>query len=829
MLQYFFRFFLKFALWFRYKIEVRGLEKIAAEQHRDGSTKKGILFLSSHPAYIIDSLVTYLMLWPNFPFRPLVHEKIYSLPLVHTWLKSINTLPLPNLVNSTHSQKRKRQDAVLEVVIKGLSQGQNFFLFPAGKVKNSPQETIGVNSVAYQILNKSPQTTIVLIRIKGLWGSSFSRALNEKMPSFFHVLFLSIGFLLKNLFFFGPRRSIILEMEAAPAIFSWNATKLDFNRQLENWYNQPDGLTKQIGASPGDSLILVPQTFWSNYVKGPASSGELPKELPDESIELGFKKTPWHEEGSRIRVRVAPGSTIAEVFLNQCAFSQKAIACADDRLGIWTYPQLKLRALLLADYIQKLPGKYIGIMLPSSIAANLLTLACSLAGKVPLLVNWTVGARHLQSVLQLSQVEVVLTSWAFLERLDNVDLSLMDDHLVLIDEVLEKLTLKDKFKAWCRSKQEPSALLRSFHIDQITPHSEAALLFTSGTEAEPKGVILTHDNLLSNLRACVNSEEVFSDDVIFGILPPFHSFGFTISGILGLLAGIKVFYYPVPTEGKKIARSLAHWKATVIFAAPTFLKGILKFVTHDSQIATLRMFITGSEKTPPELFTMLEKFHKGKNLMEGYGITECSPVLTLNPLGGTHKGVGKPLPGVELCIIHPETEQILPTGQAGLILAKGPNVFHGYLNKGLTSPFIMINGQKWFKTGDLGFLDEDGYLTISGRVKRFVKIGGEMIGLGAIEETLNDLARTKGQTTAQDEPGLAVCAKEIAGERPKIIVITKFKLDLNTVNQALRKEGFSNLVKISTIIPVEKLPITGAGKINYHRLEEKYLDTGILD
>lgn len=517
-----------------------------------------------------------------------------------------------------------------------------------------------------------------------------------------------------------------------------------------------------------------------------------------------------------------PGDTIAEVFLNQCAIGGNSMICADARIGIQTYSQLKLRAILLADYIKTLPGKYVGIMLPASVAANLLILACEIAGKVPLMINWTVGPRHLDSVVSLSKVQVVLSSWAFLDRLDNVDLTGVEDLLVMMEDVVRKVSIYDKLKAFWRSKKSTKAILKLFGTDKTDPHSEAVLLFTSGTESMPKGVPLTHENILSNLRSALSSVEVLTSDIVYGILPPFHSFGFTVSGILGLLAGVRVFYSPDPTDGKKLANGFARWGITIMVGAPTFVKGLLKAATPD-QIKTMRLCVTGAEKAPPELFQMLANYGKPNCLIEGYGITECSPILTMNPPGGNAKGVGKPLPGIELMIVHPETEEPLPVGERGLILAKGPNIFGGYINPGISSPFKVIDGETWYRTGDLGFLDKEGTLTISGRLKRFIKTGGEMVSLASIEEALLHSAESKGWPTSQEGPALAICAKEFPGEKSKIYMFSRFEVTVDEINVTLKEAGFSNLVKVSSVTILQEIPIMGTGKINYRFLEGEYL------
>ena len=210
-------------------------------------------------------------------------------------------------------------------------------------------------------------------------------------------------------------------------------------------------------------------------------------------------------------------------------------------------------------------------------------------------------------------------------------------------------------------------------------------------------------------------------------------------------------------------------------------------------------------------------------MIEGYGIIECSPILTANRFYGKHKGVGQPLPGIDICIVHPETSQDLPIGTDGLILARGPNIFSGYLNKDVVSPFLDHNGKKWYKTGDLGNLDVDNYLTISGRLKRFIKVGGEMVSLGSIEDALLQTAIKKGWPTAEEGPSLAICAKEIPGEKPKIFLFTRFDANLDDINTSLKESGFSNLVRISSVQQLSEIPIMGTGKVNYRALEGQYL------
>lgn len=891
---------LRMAVWFRYRITVKGLDKLDSKAL---SKPGGVLFLPNHPAVFIDPVAITLAAWPRFPIRPMVVEYMYNLPGVHWVMRLVGALPVPNFSTSTNSLKRRKNEAVTEAVIKGLREKENFLIYPAGKLKDTGLEAIGGASAVHYIIHESPEANIVLVRIKGLWGSMFSRAFLGVTPPFIPTLIAGIKIALRNLIFFTPRRKIVIEFEPAPADFPRNASRLELNRWLENWYNQPDGLTQQKGDLPGDSFILVSHSMWGELypemrhadsghqedvvlegipqdvkakviqklsemteiapekitphmklasdlgldsldgaeltaflhdefdVKGATVAqlvsvarlmGIAAKQIPvkedkqEDHVDLSI----WKQPIAPRNVAIYPGKTIPEVFLNACADRKKQAAASDLIAGVLTYAQMKMRVVLMAEYIRKLPGEYVGILLPASVTASVLILATQLAGKVPLMINWTVGARHLDSVVKLSNVDVVLSSWGFLDRLENVDLDPIHKKIVLLEDVRREFSLVDKLRAALRAKRSTKSVLKIFKADKVKPENRAVLLFTSGTESLPKGVPLTHENILTNVRASIQTVQVKAEDVLYGILPPFHAFGFTVSVLLGLLGGIRVAFSPDPTDSKRLASGLERWGISVVCAAPTFIKGMMK-AAQPTQFKALRLCATGAEKAPTELFELFDSLNLKDVLREGYGITECSPVLTMNREGKVAKGVGQAIDGVELAIVHPETHAPLPLGSQGLILARGPNIFSGYLNPGISSPFLDYQGRQWYKTGDLGFIDEEGRLTISGRMKRFIKVGGEMVSLAAIEDSLLKVASAKGWPLADEGATLAVCAKEKAGEKPKIYLFARFSANVEEINKTLKEQGFSNLVRVSSVYTLEEIPLMGTGKVNYRALEDQ--------
>lgn len=891
---------LKLILWFRYRIKVEGAEKLnKATLNKPG----GVLFLPNHPSYFIDPSLVPSIVYRKYPIRPMIVEYMYYLPGVNLIMRFLKALPIPNFHSSSNSLKKKRTDQVFDAVLNGLRNGDNFLIYPAGKVKYTAKESVGGASGVQRILQESPETNIVLVRIKGLWGSSFSRAIVTCAPSLPATLLWALKTIFKNLIFFTPRRTITVCFEPAPADFPRSGSRLEINRYLENWYNLPDGLSQPRESSPGDTLVLVSYSMWGEqYFPLHAQTQDESvldiQQIPDDVKQKVYKKLAqvaeidpqsiqpemaldadlgldsidlaeiaaylqddfdvepvsldrlktvktllaiaagksvlkneaseyeqtigrWKVPFQHVPAVMPLGETIHEVFLRICDKMGKMPACADEMSGVLTFSQMKLRVLLIAEYLRKLPGKNIGILLPASIGANILILGALLAGKVPIMINWTIGPRHLEAVIKLSGVSKVLTSWSFLDRLDNVNLEGVEDLLVMMEEARREISMKDKLKAKLRSKYSVESILKAFNAP-CDGLEQAVILFTSGTESLPKGVPLTHHNILSNQRASQDIVGVFKDDVLFAILPPFHAFGFTISSLMALLLGVRTAFSPNPTDGKRLARGIQKWGATLLCGAPTFLKAIAR-AANKGDLATLRLCVTGAEKAPPELFELFAQHGKRDALIEGYGITECSPVLTFTRPGKPLIGVGHALPNVDICIVHPETYEKMPHGEQGLIIARGPSVFSGYLNPGLSSPFISVDGMQWYKTGDLGYFDDDQNLIIAGRQKRFVKVGGEMVSLSAIEEAvLHSILKTR-SVTPEEGPLVAVCAREVPGEKPKVVLCSRVNLTVEEVNQILRESGFSNLVKVSQVVYLIEIPIMGSGKVNYRFLEGEYL------
>lgn len=879
--------FLRALLALRYRIHVEGLDQVIAE-HR--GKKGGILFLPNHPAEI-DPVMLMAFLWKPFHPRPLIVEHFYYLKGFHAFIRAVGALPLPTMDAVANSWKAKQIEKNLRKIKEGRERGENFLIYPAGRLKLTGLETLGGASFLHNLVSRDPEAQIVLIRTTGLWGSLFSRAITGKAPDFGKTLWEGFKIILQNGIFFSPRRTVKIEICTAPADFPMKGSRLDFNRYLENWYNQyPE--------KGPETLALVPFAFLSKELptvanveqKRPEQKIAVPPQVEKEiigqlvqlarrppekiqpemnlSYDLGLDSLDLtelylfleersggqvippeeiqtvgdllqvaagahrerEEEGERPKVawpsehlRPSPmpplGKTLHESFLLQCDRMGAKIACADALSGLLSYSKLKRMALILSLKIRNMEGEKIGILLPSTCAAYLLILATLFAKKTPVMLNWTTGVRALEHAAKLTNLTTVISSMRFLGRKEVGDLGPIDEKIVLLEDLRFSLGWKEKIGGIFYSWQKGKRLLKTLGLDKIEEEEPAVILFTSGTESLPKGVPLTHKNLLSNQGAAFASIDLGAKDRLLGVLPPFHSFGFSVTGLLPLLCGMQVAYSPDPTDSHALAHAIEHWKPTLFCAAPSFIKALFR-AAKPEQLASVKLFVSGAEKAPQELFEYVAKLGPDHEMIEGYGITECAPIVTITLPKRPRKGVGTPLPGVRLCVIDPETKQILATKQEGEICISGPNVFPGYLGSA-PSPFIELEGKRWYRSSDRGFLDEEGNLYLSGRLKRFVKIGGEMISLAGLEEELLRLAKEKQWAQIkEDGPQLAVAVREKGSEKPLIILITTFEVDLEAVNLALKESGYGRLIKMAEVKRVKEIPLTGTGKTHYRLLDE---------
>jgi long-chain-fatty-acid--[acyl-carrier-protein] ligase len=438
-------------------------------------------------------------------------------------------------------------------------------------------------------------------------------------------------------------------------------------------------------------------------------------------------------------------------------------------------------------------------------------MAAILSGKVPVFLNWTAGKRSLLHACSATAVGSIITSESFLDLIP-VDLEFLEERFLLLEQVKSSLSLREKFAAKRLAGESTKQILAAFGHTTPDPKKAAVVLFTSGSEALPKGVPLSHTNILSNVRGVLDAFQIASSDVLLGFLPPFHSFGLTICTLLPLMTGLRVAYHPNPNESRKVAKATRAWRATIAAGTPTFLRSILKSCPPD-HFQTLRALVSGAERAPEELFEIASAINPALQILEGYGITECSPVVSVGRPHEKKIGVGRPLSDVTLAIVHPETGEPVAEGSQGLVLIRGPNVFQGYLDTSV-NPFVNHGGLAWYNSGDLGRLEENS-LVITGRLKRFIKIAGEMVSLGAVEDSLQKIVPSH-----DGAPSVAIITKGTEGDgRPRLIAFSTSTLTTTVANAHLREAGFPHIVHISEVRELKNLPVLGSGKTDYQTLQ----------
>jgi long-chain-fatty-acid--[acyl-carrier-protein] ligase len=296
---------------------------------------------------------------------------------------------------------------------------------------------------------------------------------------------------------------------------------------------------------------------------------------------------------------------------------------------------------------------------------------------------------------------------------------------------------------------------------------------------------------------------------MLGFLPPFHSFGLTGTLLAPILSGFRVVHHPDPTDAGGLVRTMAGYQASLLVTTPTFLSYMLSVASADD-FGSVRTIVTGAEKCPETVFARTRQLAPQATILEGYGITECSPVVAGNRPGRIKPGtVGQPLDGVEVCVVDPESKALLEGGVTGLLLVRGPSIFRGYLNYQGSDPFVEVAGKRWYVTGDLVQLDGEGFLHFRGRLKRFLKVGGEMVSLPALEEPFQEL-----YPATEAGPQVAVEGIETPVGR-WIVLFSVTEIALREANAVLAAAGFRGVMRLDEVVHLGSLPVLGTGKTDY--------------
>jgi acyl-[acyl-carrier-protein]-phospholipid O-acyltransferase/long-chain-fatty-acid--[acyl-carrier-protein] ligase len=455
----------------------------------------------------------------------------------------------------------------------------------------------------------------------------------------------------------------------------------------------------------------------------------------------------------------------------------------------------------------------IGVLLPNVNAMPVVLLSLWFAKKVPAVLNYTAGPAILLACARVAELKQIITSKRFIENL-HVDLKPFQDagiEILFLEDIRAGISAAQKFAA---------ALFSQSPVGFPKADDSAVILFTSGSEGDPKAVELTHRNVLANIRQMVSVIDLMENDRFFNALPLFHSFGLTIGMLLPLVRSTFVFLYLSPLHYRVVPSAFYNLDCTVLFGTNTFLNGYAR-KAHPYDFRSLRYLFAGAEKLQESTANIwMRKF--GVRVIEGYGATECSPCVSANtPMRSRHGSAGQFLPDIEYKLEPVEgvsdarnAESGMHNENSGRLFVRGPNVMRGYLNPEANTKFQALGG--WYDTGDIVNVDADGYVHILGRLKRFAKVSGEMVSLTAVEDVLASAFPNYGLKFA-----IAVVAKPDEGKGEKLIAATnEARLTIDEVRTAIHKRGLSNLAVPREIKVVHDIPRLGTGKVNHRELEK---------
>jgi acyl-[acyl-carrier-protein]-phospholipid O-acyltransferase/long-chain-fatty-acid--[acyl-carrier-protein] ligase len=639
-----------------------------------------------------------------------------------------------------------------------LNQGEVVCLFPEGTLSKNAQ--LGEFKPGYQRATEGARGVILPFYLRGLWGSRFSHA----------------------------------------------GAKLRRGRR--------QGRSRQVIVAFGPPLAL----------------GAGPETVKQAVLELSVASWQAH-------VRTLP--TLPRAWLAKARQQPGQVAVADSAGTALSNRRLLAAVLLFAGLIRRrCPEPHLGILLPASSAGVIANLAAWIAGKTVVNLNYTAGTEAVQAALVAAGVRRVLSAERFTRRLAGRGIDA--ERLLAGAEVLNMEALGQgigplrRLLALIAGQTLPAALLLHLAGRPARPDDTAAILFSSGSEGRPKGIELTHHNILGNVRQIADVLNPEGDDLMLANLPLFHAFGLTATTCLPLLEGIPMVCHPDPTDAPGNAKAIARHRATVLCSTSSFLRLYARNrKVHPLMLDSLRIVVAGAERLSPDVRDGFgRKFNK--TLYEGYGATETTPVASVNvpdaleigtwkvQTGNRPGTVGMPLPGTSFRIVDPETLEPLPPGAEGLILIGGVQVMKGYLNdpERTAATVVELDGQRWYRTGDKGRQDADGFLTIVDRYSRFAKLGGEMISLGAVE------AAARG---ALEDPEIDLCAVALPdpqkGER--VVLLLEPGQSPETLRRALIEARTNALLIPAAIHSVAAVPKLGSGKTDFGAARRLAAELGV--
>ncbi len=476
----------------------------------------------------------------------------------------------------------------------------------------------------------------------------------------------------------------------------------------------------------------------------------------------------------------------------------------------------------------------VGLIVPTSAGGSIANMATLTLGKTIVNLNYSSGTQSLKYAIELAGIKQVITSKQFMTKLKakgfDLEEAMENVELFYLEDIKKSISKVEQLLMFLQAKLLPTFVLSACYIKKVSNNDTAAILYSSGSEGTPKGIELTHQNILGNIKQFINVINPNEQDVMLGTLPIFHSFGLTVTTFAPLIEGIPVICHPDPTDGMGIAKLASKYNATFLFATATFFRLYARNKKiHPLMFEKLRMVIAGAEKLPLEIRKLFkERF--GKEIYEGYGATETTPAASCNihdaivpdtyhvQVGNKIGTVGMALPGSAFMIVDPDSFEPLPIGEDGMILIGGTQVMKGYLGDPQKTASVIkeIDGIRWYVSGDKGHLDKDGFLTIVDRYSRFAKVGGEMVSLGLVETEINKLI--------DEDSQIAITAIPDDKKGERLVLLLEGKKDLDELKSEIKNLGLNPLFIPSSYFKVDEVPKLGTGKADFKGAKKMALE-----
>ncbi|MFT5083494.1 MAG: acyl-[acyl-carrier-protein]-phospholipid O-acyltransferase [Lentisphaeria bacterium] len=534
--------------------------------------------------------------------------------------------------------------------------------------------------------------------------------------------------------------------------------------------------------------------------------------------------------------------TLAQAWIDSAKGRGGDTALIDAQSGPLSAHRALAVAIAFAKKMQCLsPEQNIGVLMPSSAGGVLANMATLLSGKTIVNLNYTSNAVAFASAVEQADIHTIYSSKKFIQKLAErgIDFSetLSQVKVIYLEELKQTISPFTLISTLLCVKVLPAWMLKRLYTKQQSNTATAAILFSSGSEGSPKGVMLSHRNFMANLKQIADVLNMDDKDVVMASLPLFHAFGLTVTQFMPLIEGLPMVCHPDPTDVLGISKAIASNRVTFLCGTSTFLRLYCRNAKiHPLMLESLKHVVAGAERLQPRVREAF-KLKFNKDILEGYGATETTPVASVNlpdaldthywkvQLGGRPGTVGMPLPGTSFKIVAPNTLEELATGDEGMILIGGAQVMQGYLNNSELSDQAIrhIGDARWYVTGDKGSLDEDGFLTIVDRYSRFAKLGGEMISLTAVEQlagkALNALANhnTLEKLATGEEQEAQVMAVNIHDDKKgeKIVLLSEAPISLTDLKREMLHQGCNSLTIPAKVVTVEVLPKLGSGKADF--------------